>query len=167
RARLLLQGGPPAQVASAVRLLYVGEAPYDGTMPGSLMEHLPRYLIDGVEREMELTLQLDSQGDPAACNMYRLASYNNNNNNFQHQQQHQHVQQQQPHAAVQQQSHQQQQPPPVTRAAAAQAAQTYVSVRVAPVLSAVSTAARVVAALHTHHTKVVLPGVSSVPSEVS
>lgn len=39
RCRLMVA---PARLPAAVRLLYVGEAPYDGTMPGSLMEHLPR-----------------------------------------------------------------------------------------------------------------------------
>ena len=38
-------GGGGGALAAAVRLLYVGEAPYDGTWPGSLMEHLPRWVV--------------------------------------------------------------------------------------------------------------------------
>ncbi|KAG2485232.1 hypothetical protein HYH03_016018 [Edaphochlamys debaryana] len=145
RCCLLCAG--PQQLAAAVRLLYVGEAPYDGTMPGSLMEHLPRYLIAGVEREMDLTLLLDRRGGPPACNVYRLP-----------------YQPPQPPGSkgpppplVM--------PPPVTRSGAAQAAQTYVSARVGPVLAAIATATRVVGRLQEHHTQAILPALGGAPAE--
>ncbi len=70
--------------------------------------HAPHsYLIDGVEREMELTLQLDGRGGAAACNVYRLPY--------------------QPPAPPGSKGPPPplQMPPPVTRAMAAQAAQVH------------------------------------------
>lgn len=45
---------------------------YQDVLPFALYVAPGRYLIDGVEREMELTLLLDRQGGPPACNVYRL-----------------------------------------------------------------------------------------------
>ncbi|GIL74054.1 hypothetical protein Vretifemale_4103 [Volvox reticuliferus] len=143
---------PAAQVAASVRLLYVGEAPYDGRMPGSLLEHLPGYLIRGVEREMELTLQLDGKGDPAACNMFRLPPPP------------------QPPPPPGYKGPPPPQPPPpqlMTRAAAAGAAQSYVSVRVAPVVRAVQCSGQAIKKLQEHHAKVVLPALDSSAPEIS
>ncbi|GLI61437.1 hypothetical protein VaNZ11_003799, partial [Volvox africanus] len=142
---------PAAQVAASVRLLYVGEAPYDGRMPGSLMEHLPGYLIGGVEREMELTLQLDGKGDPAACNMYRLPP----------------PPPPPPPPPGFKGPPPPPPPPPVTRAAAAGAAKSYVSARVNPVMRAVQYSGLVMRRLQEHHAKVILPMLASAPSDVS
>ncbi|EFJ42539.1 hypothetical protein VOLCADRAFT_97433 [Volvox carteri f. nagariensis] len=151
---------PAAQVPSSVRLLYVGEAPYDGRMPGCLMEHLPGYLIAGVEREMELTLQLDGRGDMEAANLYRRPPQL---------QLQQHVVRQQgpPVAAAPPLPPPPPPRPPVTRAAAAQAAQAYVAVRVAPVLCAVQYSSQVVKRLQEYHVKVILPPLESSAPEVS
>ncbi|MEW5297488.1 MAG: hypothetical protein WDW36_000694 [Sanguina aurantia] len=57
--RVAMLSHPSKAVPGAVRLVFAGDGPFEGSAPGSLLEALARYLMDGVDSLVKRSIVLD------------------------------------------------------------------------------------------------------------